>query len=146
MVISGSTTARPWALNNMRRNLEWLRCRFSRSVMRSLVMCFVLGLVAGCGTPPTIDFGRPAPVDGFAKLQPGLSTSSDVRALLGPPAGDGASRHMGQEKIRTLWFYEYGRIKDDKIALKIILVFFNGDIYEGHMWFSSKELIKLDWS
>jgi hypothetical protein len=130
----------------MRGIIKQLHFILPGPVIRLLATLLILGLVAGCGSTPPIDFGRPAPVDGFAKLRPGISTSNDVRALLGRPAGDGASRHVGQENIRTLWFYEYGRIKDDKIALKIILVFFNDDIYEGHMWFSSKELIKLDWS
>ena len=33
------------------------------------------------------------------------------------------------------------QIKGDQVSVKILLVFFRGDRYEGYLWFSAKELL-----
>ena len=34
-------------------------------------------------------------------------------------------------------------MKGDQVALKIVIVFFKDGIYDGHLWFTSQELIAL---
>ncbi len=41
----------------------------------------------------------------------------------------------------VLWFYEFLESDGKNIDLKMLLVFFDGEKYSGHLWFSSFEKI-----
>jgi hypothetical protein len=80
-------------------------------------------------------------------LTVGNSSQKDVVAALGEPSGKGKEMFpIGQEqasifnysqKQRTMWtyYYEEGDLKDDRRMF--LFVFFDGDQYDGYMWFSS---------
>jgi hypothetical protein len=103
-------------------------------------------LVPASRAQDTIPIGRLVPTEGLAAFKPGISTKSDVRAALGEPRGEGFIRHNPKEALRQIWFYEYIQMRakvfgDSEVGLKIVLVFFKGDRYDGHLWFSAKELV-----
>jgi len=71
-----------------------------------------------------------------------VSTEAEVRTALGEPRGNGMVRHSSdQGTLRTIWYYEYVQLKGDQIGLKILLVFFDNEIYDGHLWFAANELV-----
>lgn len=52
-------------------------------------------------------------------------------------------RHNSDQATRrTIWYYEYVQVKDDQIGVKILLVFFNAETYDGYLWFAAKELAR----
>ncbi len=114
--------------------------RLSR-MARGAVGLVLLALMMGCSLPPISD-GRPVPTNRLESLQTGVSTKIDVRAALGEPRGNGMVRHTSDRATqRSIWYYEYIRLKDDQLGLKILLVFLDGDTYDGHLWFAAKELV-----
>ncbi len=101
----------------------------------------LLVLTMGCSLPPISD-GRPVPTNKLKGLETGVSTKAEVRAALGKPRGTGMVRHTSDPATqRSIWYYEYIRLKDDQIGLKILLVFLDGDTYDGHLWFAANELV-----
>lgn len=76
-------------------------------------------------------------------LQVGKSTQQAVQAALGNPDGRGRSMLPWQSSPRTVWSYYYeegvidmgGANSDDRRIF--LFVFFDGDRYDGYLWFSS---------
>ena len=60
-------------------------------------------------------------------------------------AGGCSVRLSKDMEPRSIWYYEYGQFKGKQIGLKIVLVFFRAGRYDGHLWFSSKELADIEW-
>lgn len=119
----------------------------------------ILGLLAGCA--PTIRYGSPPRTDRLESLKLGESSTADVLLTMGEPRGHGVIHHTGRcgslvaappdcsqdrisgiEGTRKIWFYEYTVAEGSRIDLKILLVFFDQDRYDGHLWFSSAQLLK----
>jgi hypothetical protein len=100
-------------------------------------------LLTGCGTMQ-VRAGRKPDMQAVTKtLQIGVSTTQTVQAALGAPDGGGRSMMPWQPSPRTVWsyYYEEGEIdlgggKSDDRRL-FLYVFFDGDRYDGYMWFSS---------
>jgi hypothetical protein len=44
-------------------------------------------------------------------------------------------------KLSEIWLYEYYVSEGSKGSLALLLVFFDEDLYEGHLWFSGTQLI-----
>ena len=108
-------------------------------VVGVVVRLALLGLLVGCA--PTIKFGSPPRTDRLEMLKPGVSSTADVLLTLGEPRGHGAARLLVRpEAARTIWFYEYIEAEGRRVALKMLLVFFNQQRYDGHLWFSSAQL------
>lgn len=116
-------------------------------------------LLTGC---VTIRYGSPPKTDRLESLKLGVSSKADVQSVLGAPRGHGMLRHSANplqyvQKFtadpgspigltvpidsdptrRTMWFYEYQETSGGPVDLKYLLVFFLGDVYDGHLWFSS---------
>ena len=83
-------------------------------------------------------------------LERGVSTTSDVRAALGEPNGVGAALIPTAEGRREVWFYERikvelgvaaggEQVEGNEIHQEVLMVFFEGDRFEGFLWFSSEE-------
>ncbi len=109
---------------------------------RWMAVLGLLVLAAGCAALPTITIGYRAPLQNLDRLISEKSTAADVRAALGEPRGYGAARYTSDQPLRKVWYYEFIQIKGSQIGLNIILVFFQGDRYDGYLWFSAKELLK----
>ena len=107
-----------------------------------LLATTLLLLLHACATPPPISMGAKFPHASLASLKQGKSSLSDVKALLGPPRGFGKAKQNPQETLRDIWFYEYIEMHGTQVHLDILLIFLNKDIYEGHLWFASNELVE----
>jgi hypothetical protein len=104
------------------------------------ITCFALAtFLAGCAI--NSKYGSPPKVDRIGLLKRGMSVKSDVLAALGEPRGHGAARFHLLPTPREIWFYEYVESDGVRTKLKFLLVFFDADRYDGHLWFSSSSLI-----
>jgi len=65
------------------------------------------------------------------------STRADVLGALGEPSGKGRAMLPFDTKPKTTWSYYYGEgsMKDSRQML--LFVYFDEDLYDGYMWFSS---------
>jgi hypothetical protein len=117
-------------------------------IMAPLVLFSAMLLVSGCGDVRLAVGSKPEINALEDVLKIGQSSEADVEAVLGRPSGKGTEMFpIGQEqataynyrqKQRTMWtyYYEEGTLfKDDRRIL--LFVFFDGDRYDGYMWFSS---------
>jgi len=112
---------------------------FIVTVMKILsVMCFFA--LVGCAT--SLRFGSPPKVDQLTTLTPGVSTVEDVRRALGEPRGYGMARLNVYPLPATIWFYEYEEAAGSRMNLKFLIVFVRQDLYDGHLWFASANLIE----
>jgi outer membrane protein assembly factor BamE (lipoprotein component of BamABCDE complex) len=101
----------------------------------------VLALL-GCTPPPPLSDGSLVDTDRLAELKPGVSTADTVRTTLGPPRGHGMARLKSETGLDTVWYYEFVQLKDKQRQLKLLVVFFKDEIYDGHLWFASQLLFK----
>lgn len=113
------------------------------SALRRLARAFAVGLAiaatAGCAT--TITFGSVPRIDRLETLKVGGSNGGDVVRALGEPRGRGQSRFQADFPETQVWFYEYMQTDGQKAQVKMLLVFVHNDLYVGHMWFSSGQLL-----
>lgn len=102
--------------------------------------CFVallLSLMAsGC---ITLHHGVAPGPDGLAELSIGECRQSDVLLVLGKPRGKGAANVSPEFDRRSIWFYEHVESDAKTVRVKMLLVYFVGDVYDSHLWFGSVE-------
>ncbi len=107
--------------------------------LRLVISVLTAGLLAaGCGNIKVRAGNLPNVTALEGRLVMLQSTKADVRLMLGPPFGEGASQMPTQTKAHTLWsyYYEEGTLSDDRRMF--LFVYFNPDgLYDGYMWFSS---------
>jgi len=102
--------------------------------------CFALAaFLVGCAT--SVKYGSPPKVTQIGLLKQGVSVKSDVLAAFGEPRGYGSSRFHALPTPREIWFYEYMESDGVRTQLKFLLVFFDADRYDGHLWFASSSLM-----
>jgi hypothetical protein len=99
-----------------------------------------LAVFVGCAQ--TLKAGSPPRTDQLHTLKLGDSTKADVLLALGQPQGDGMVRSAVEPTPRTIWFYEYSEVVGKVIGLKILLVFFDQEKYDGHLWFASTQEVR----
>lgn len=104
-------------------------------VATAAIGLILLSLLAGCA--PTLKFGSPPMTDNLRTLKVGASTPADVLLALGQPRGDGAASFAVDPDPRKIWFYDYVEATGGVTKGKILLVFFNQEKYDGHLWFSA---------
>jgi outer membrane protein assembly factor BamE (lipoprotein component of BamABCDE complex) len=107
---------------------------------RLVVFLALILILAGCGT--SIKFGRMPDTNSLTSLKQQVSTKGDVLNTLGPPRGYGSMRPYPYAGYYDLWFYEFSEAKGitaSEIKVKMLLVFFDKDKYDGYMWFSALE-------
>lgn len=109
----------------------------------------VLLMLSACVTQAK--YGVPPKVERLSGLKVGVSKQADVLMALGEPRGKGAARlsdaksqQLGIAPYHDIWFYEYAELKDSHAYLKFLLVFIDKDTYNGHLWFSSSDLLKVE--
>ncbi len=106
-------------------------------------------LVAGCATQTgkTHAFSQIDRIE--SDLQRGITTKGDVLLLLGEPDGAGALGGFGalrgpdhaRKGPAIAWYYQSFKasgLVGIEFELDILLVFFEGDIVDGFLWFSNK--------
>ncbi len=86
-------------------------------------------------------FGFRPHAERLPELRVGVSTKGDVEALLGRPLGHGAARFAPELARGDLWVYGYVAYEGGlpRIEEWILLVFFAGDRYDGHLWRSNRQ-------
>lgn len=113
------------------------------SILRRLVgvfaLCCGLSLTSGCST--TMAFGSLPRIDRLESLKIGTSGAGEVLLALGEPRGRGQAKLGPNVPEQQIWFYEYTKSDGKKVQLKMLLVFMDKDVYAGHMWFSSRQLL-----
>jgi hypothetical protein len=98
-----------------------------------VLLALVLG---GC---ITVRYGVMPQTDRLSELSIGESRQGDVLLVLGQPRGKGAANVSPEFDRRAIWFYEYVESDGKAVQLKMLLVYFIGDVYDGYLWFSSVE-------
>lgn len=91
---------------------------------------------------PDYRIGTPPPTDRLGTLTVGASTPQDVRLALGEPRGNGMARSSALREARQIWLYDHLRGERGKAGMTVLLVFFREDRYDGHLWFSSAQVIE----
>lgn len=104
-----------------------------------------LGLLAGllllAACSASFQFGRQPPVASLATLQPGVSTTADVRRVLGDPDGHG-NIWMEGNPMQDLWVYRAADIQGTRSRMNVLLVFIDQKtgVYTGYMWFRAGQI------
>ena len=87
-------------------------------------------------------YGRMPEIEtSLAALQRGVSDKGDVLKSLGAPKGYGMARLTAASGKQVIWQYEHLETRGRSFAVKELLIFFAGEKYEGHLWFSSRQEI-----
>ncbi len=114
----------------------------SNGHLKSIFLAGLLAMfVAGCA-PASMKLGVEPEVDRLGTLQLGSSDKAQVREVLGEPQGEGASRMPDFPGLRTVWAYDYTETQGQRIGGTLLLVFFDGDVYDGYLWFDATGLIR----
>lgn len=110
------------------------------SCLNWLYMAVILSLLilAANGCAPTIQFGKPPLTDRLDLLTIDVSTTQDVKAILGEPQGRGAVRSPSFG-FKEVWLYESTEVEGSKAHLRMLIVFLDKErgVYHGHIWFAS---------
>ena len=108
-----------------------------------LLLVFTLAISLGANGDNDWSFTSVDVLD--TQLHRGVSTKQDVLLLVGEPSGTGEALIPMDTARKEVWYYE-----DIKIGLlssstkqQVLLVFFNGDRYDGYLWFSNDIKLKM---
>jgi hypothetical protein len=108
------------------------------------IAAFLLGGCAQSTALTTGPFARTNRID--TELRRGVSTKSEVERILGKPNGTGGSLLPLQDRPREVWVYNQVQTGDPRVMggrpmlvevdtrQQIIVVFFEGDIFDGYLW------------
>ena len=119
--------------------------RRSISLKFGLVKMFVFIFISACASQET----RPPVGPAFnnealtTTLQRGVSTSPDVKNVLGEPNGTGEFLYMTDTVPHNIWFYEKMVIdttgKELDVQQDVLIVFFKNGRFDGFLWFSDAQ-------
>jgi len=84
-----------------------------------------------------MEFGARPRVERLGGLTRGVTTRADVLLALGEPRGSGGAAMDPGASPEEIWLYEFVKTDGREITLHILLVFFDEDRYDGHLWFQS---------
>lgn len=115
----------------------------------AITIALTVSLVAGCAQPGAITTGPFKQMNRIdSELRRGVSTKSDVERVLGKPNGTGGTlMPPTQTKPGEVWVYYNSQTGTPRISgsrpIKVdvdsrdqmIMVFFDGDIFDGYLWF-----------
>jgi hypothetical protein len=105
--------------------------------LKSALICAAIATLAGC---ITIEYGADPNTGALDGLVARQSTQAEVLLALGEPRGKGGAEFAAQlGRPRDIWFYEYTKADTKTAHLKLLIVFFENDLYDGYWWFSSLE-------
>ncbi len=110
--------------------------------MRAWLGVLVAALALTATACVSIEYGAMPRTQNLGKLSVGISGPSDILAALGQPRGKGVARLAGLPEPRAIWYYEYTRSDGSRVELTMLLVFLTDDRYDGHLWFSSAQLVQ----
>jgi outer membrane protein assembly factor BamE (lipoprotein component of BamABCDE complex) len=108
--------------------------------VRAMFIVVLSAHVSGCFS---VSYGTMPLTDRLGQLNIGKSERADVLLVLGEPRGEGGAELIQQRgRPREAWYYEYATGSSTiggstTIRLKMLVVFFENEKYDGYMWFSS---------
>lgn len=110
--------------------------------LRILALACALAMagVQGCAT--RLEIGAPPSLARLAQLTPQVSSRNDVLLALGEPRGYGAAQLDAALGRQRVWLYEHSVSEGMDVRLTMLLVFFDGDAYDGYMWFADAVNLK----
>lgn len=135
------TSFPPKRSESAKRYKNVLRRACRHIFLRIIATTLWFGSVAACA--PTVEYGVRPKTDALAKLTAAESTKEDIRLVLGEPRGRGVARFSQDPIPRNLWYYEYIRSDGQTIDLKVLIVLLKNDVYDGHFWFSSVDVLEV---
>ncbi len=110
-------------------------------------LALAVGLLITACTESRYEAGNPIDIEALeGKLRPGESSAAEVKAALGEPSGNGVVLLPIDARPRKMWsyYYEKGLVTagsggniDADMRRTFLFVYFDGDRYDGYMWFSS---------
>jgi hypothetical protein len=98
----------------------------------------LLAVTTACSI--NVKSGALPPTEQLQNLTLGVSSAPDVIRILGVPKGRGMGQLSLGMKPRSIWSYEYAERQGRQIYLKMLLVFFEEDRYDGHLWFAGSSV------
>lgn len=101
-------------------------------------------VLSACST--TMKYGTPPNISSLNKFQQGVSTKTDVFLLLGEPRGNGNVRFTASNPyLFDILFYEYLQFDGRNVSTKFLLILMDKkDVYQGHLWFSSNDIMGME--
>jgi hypothetical protein len=105
-------------------------------ILQRLCTFVLCGAVVGCTALWTKTGVRPNIAVLEAELRLGESTQEDVRYFLGTPYGQGRDMLPTLTAARSTWVYYYAEESASTSRYVLLLVFFDGERYDGYLWFS----------
>jgi hypothetical protein len=106
-------------------------------VVRHMRNFILVTFLAGCSHVQVQTGARPNIASLESNLRVGESTMQDVRYFLGTPFGQGRDMLPIATQARALWIYYYAEESISTNRQLFLFVFFDGDRYDGYLWFSS---------
>ena len=108
------------------------------------MMLIIVALTTLCAGCMTVKFGSMPDTKALStQLTQHLSNKADVLRVLGSPRGYGMVSYPPMPRPYVTWLYEFTESDGVNVDLKMLLVFFDGETYRGHLWFSSFEKVEV---
>lgn len=112
-----------------------------------VIIVFLLALtpvLSGCAVESVRDHAS-SQVDVLdQKLTRNQSTKAEVLLFLGEPDGAGEALFPSTSEMREIWYYETHASSLIRAKMKILLVYFRGNFYDGYMWFENDAKITFE--
>jgi hypothetical protein len=110
----------------------------SRIGLLTLTIVFSAIIVTGYAADMRDRIGNRPNVDLLERsLRVGQSTRADVFTALGQPSGKGRVMLPSDSMSRMVWSYYYAEAAGKDVRRIFLFVYFDGDRYDGYLWFSS---------
>jgi len=111
--------------------------------MYKMIFITVVAIILSAGCM-TVKFGNMPDTSALStQLTQHVSNKPDVLRVLGSPRGYGMVSLPTMPHPYVTWFYEFMEADGVNVDLKMLLVFFDGEKYTGHLWFSSFEKMEV---
>lgn len=111
--------------------------KIGRHVPRFVIVLAVALSIAAC----TIETGKGPALNQLDRLDTdltrGVSRKSDVLFLLGEPVGSGSALFPTARTDHDIWYYDMQTQSFTSVEQKILLVYFDDDVFAGYLWFSN---------
>jgi hypothetical protein len=129
----------------MRALLEFSFSAFLRSPVAVIVFLLALTqVVSGCAVESVRDHASSQVEALDQKLTRNQSTKAEVLLFLGEPDGAGEALFPSTSEMREIWYYETHASSLMNATMKVLLVYFRDDLYDGYMWFENDAKISFE--
>lgn len=116
---------------------------FGCPVIRSFLIVVTILLLGACAK----EVGKGQALTQLDRLETGLtrgaSKKSDVLFLLGEPDGSGGALFPTASSPNDIWYYEATKASLSNLDQRVLLIYFEEDLYAGYQWFTNKAEIEM---